>query len=154
MSEKVIKVNISDPETGKTYKVELNELGFFLGKKIGDEFNGELLNGELKGYVLKIKGGSDFAGFPMHPGVHGTGRRQVLLKNGPGYRPTHNERYHGIRRKKTVHGNTIDEDIVQINCVVVKKGEKSLEDIFKKENGGEGDAQWVKKQDKKILLIC
>ncbi len=141
MSEKVIKVNLSDPKTGKTYKVELSELGFFLGKRIGEEFNGELLKEELKGYVFKIKGGSDFAGFPMHPGVHGTGRRQILLRDGPGYRPRHHERYHGILRKKTVHGNTIDNDIVQINCVVVKEGEKPLEEIFKKENNEEGGEQ-------------
>ena len=149
MSEKLVKVNISDPETGKTYKVELNSIDPLLGKRIGDEFNGELINPELVGYVLKIKGGSDFAGFPMHPGVHGPGRKQLLLKEGPGYRPRHHERYHGIRRKKTVHGNTIDEDIVQVNCVVIKKGEKNLEEIFKKEESQEGDAQWQKKQDKK-----
>jgi small subunit ribosomal protein S6e len=142
MSEKVIKVNISDPETGKTYKLELNELGFLLGKKIGYEFDGSLLKEELKGYKLKIKGGSDNAGFPMHPGVHGVGRKQLLLSDGPGYRPRHHERYHGIRRKKTVHGNTIDDLIVQVNCVVMEKGEKPLEEIFKKEeNKEEGDAQ-------------
>jgi len=143
MGEKVIKVNISDPDTGKTYKVELSELGFLLGKRIGYEFDGSLLLEDLRGYKLKIKGGSDNAGFPMHPGVHGVGRKQVLLKEGPGYRPRHKERYHGIRRKKTVHGNVIDDLIVQVNCVIIKKGEKAIEEIFKKEENKqeEGDAK-------------
>lgn len=141
----MVKINVADPKTGKTYKFE-RDIEPFIGKKIGDEINGVLIDDNLNGYVLKITGGSDNAGFPMNPSVHGIGRKQILMKEGVGYRPRHRERYHSIKRKKTVHGNTIDELIVQINCVVVKEGDKKLEDLFNKEEnqkeGGEG--QWVK----------
>ena len=35
----------------------------------------------------------------------------------------------GQRKRKTVRGNTISNDTVQVNCKVVKKGEKPLEEL-------------------------
>lgn len=135
----MVKINISNPKTGKTYKFE-TDISKFLGKKIGDKIDGLIINENLKGYELKITGGSDNAGFPMNPSVHGVGRKKILMKEGVGYRPKHWERYHSVKRKKTVHGNTIDDLIVQINCVVVKEGEKKLEELFEQKNS-EGDKQ-------------
>ena len=126
------KINVSDPKTGKTYKFE-RDISNFIGKRIGDEVNGILVDDRLSGYVLKIRGGSDNAGFPMNPSVHGPGRKQIIMKEGVGYRPRHKERYHTIKRKKTVHGNTVDDLIVQLNLVVIKEGDKKLEEMFKKE---------------------
>ncbi len=138
----MVKINVSDPKTGKTYKFEKN-IDEFIGKKIGDKISGIMIDERLKDYVLKITGGSDNAGFPMNPSVHGIGRKQILMKEGVGYKPRHKERYHCIKRKKTVHGNVIDDMIVQINCVVVKEGTTKLEDLFRKEenntNGEGGD---------------
>ncbi|MEM5882903.1 MAG: 30S ribosomal protein S6e [Candidatus Aenigmatarchaeota archaeon] len=135
----VFKFVVADPETRKTYQVEVEKskaLGL-IGKKIGDEFNGELLG--LTGYTLKITGGTDKDGFPMHPNVKGMGRKKVLLSSPPCFHPTKK----GERRRKTVRGNTISEDITQINCKIVKKGEKPIEELIpvkqkeKKEGGGE-----------------
>jgi small subunit ribosomal protein S6e len=95
--------------------------------------------------VLKITGGSDKDGFPMHPDVEGIGRKRILLTGPPGFHP----RLKGERRRKTVRGNTISEDIVQINCKIVKRGEKPIEELVpkkakaeekveKKEGGEEG----------------
>ena len=36
----------------------------------------------------------------------------------------------GVKRRKTVRGNTIAEDIVQINTVVTKAGSKSIAEII------------------------
>ncbi|MEM5834762.1 MAG: 30S ribosomal protein S6e [Candidatus Aenigmatarchaeota archaeon] len=133
------KFVVADPETRKTYQVEVEKskaIGL-IGKKIGDEFNGEILG--LIGYTLKITGGTDKDGFPMHPNVQGMGRKKVLLSSPPCFHP----KKKGERRRKTVRGNTISEDIVQINCKIVKKGEKPLEELIpvkqkeKKEGGGE-----------------
>ena len=49
-----------------------------------------------------------------------------LLSGGIGFKPSRK----GQRRRKTVRGNTISDDIVQINTIVVKKGSKSIEDLL------------------------
>jgi len=122
------KIVIGDPETRKSYQVEIEKSkgAFLVGKKIGDEIDGSNLG--LPGYVLKITGGSDKDGFPMHPSVHGTGRKKVLLSGPPGFHP----KKKGERRRKTVRSNTISYDVVQINCKIVKKGEKPIEEILGK----------------------
>jgi small subunit ribosomal protein S6e len=120
------KIVISHPETRKSYQLELEESKSLalIGKKIGEEFDGSLIG--LPGYTLKITGGTDKDGFPMHPSVEGIGRRKILLSGPPGFHP----RKKGERRRKTVRGNTISEDIVQINTKIVKKGEKPLEELI------------------------
>ncbi len=84
-----------------------------IGLKIGDTFDGGIVG--LPGYRLEIKGGSDLSGFPMHPAIQGAGKYRVLLSGPPGFHP----REKGERRRKTVRGNTIGPDIVQINTVIV-----------------------------------
>ncbi len=123
------KFVISDPETRRSYQLEIEQSKAMtlVGKKIGDEFDGNIIG--LPGYTLKITGGSDKDGFPMVPSVQGPGRKRVLLSKPPGFHP----KKKGERRRKTVRGNTISLDIVQINCKVIKKGERPLEEIFKKE---------------------
>jgi small subunit ribosomal protein S6e len=121
----VFKVVISEPETRKSYQLEVDQskAAGLIGKKIGDEFSGDILG--LQGYSLKITGGSDKDGFPMHPSVKGPGRKRVLLTGPPGFRP----RLKGQRKRKTVHGDTISDSVAQINVKVVKKGEKPLEEL-------------------------
>lgn len=120
---------ISDPKTRRSYQLEIEKSKAIsiIGKKIGDEFDASFLG--LEGYTLKITGGSDQDGFPMHPSLEGVGRRKLLLAKPPGFHP----RKKGERRRKTVRGNTIAQDIRQINCKVVKAGPKPLEEILGKE---------------------
>ena len=110
------KLNISDPKTGKTKQLVINS-DALIGKKIGDVIDASILLDELKGYKLKITGGTDFAGFPMRPDINGSGRKRILTSRSIGMRqyPTK-----GFRRRKTVVGNTIDEKIVQVNSVIVE----------------------------------
>jgi len=84
-----------------------------IGLKIGDLIDGAIVN--LKGYKLEIRGGSDYSGFPMRPDIMGGVKKRVLLSGPPGFRP----RKKGERRKKMVRGNTITDEIVQINTVIV-----------------------------------
>ncbi len=130
---------LSDPETRKSYQTQLEQdKGISLvGKKIGDDISGDLFG--LSGYTLKITGGSDKDGFPMHPSVPGQGRKRALLKEPPGFHP----KLKGERRRKTVRGNTLSQDITQINVKIIKRGEKSLEDIF-----GKKEAPKVEEQPK------
>lgn len=116
------KVVVSQKEN--TYQIETEETKQFNGLIIGDEFDGDII--DLPGYKLKITGGSDKNGFTMKSDVTGTRRVKSLLTGGVGYNP----KQKGVKRRKTVRGNTIAEDIVQINTVVVKEGSKPLADLL------------------------
>ena len=86
--------------------------------------DGKQLNG------LKIgEDGSDKNGFAMKKDVDGPRRIKSLLTGGVGYKPKGD----GVKRRKTVRGNTISEDIVLINTIVTKAGSKSISDILNPE---------------------
>ena len=120
----VYKVVVSDEDV--TYQLELEDKDAKTvnGLKIGEEFNGGVLG--LKGYKLRISGGSDKNGFPMKEDVDGTRRFNSLVNGGTGFKPTKK----GLRRRKTVRGNTIADDISQINVKVSERGEQTLAEIF------------------------
>lgn len=124
----VFKVVISDPKSRKSFQIEVDQSKAtgLIGKKIGDEFNGDLI--DLAGYALQITGGTDKDGFPMYPGLKGSGRKKILLAAPPGFHP----RLKGQRRRKTVRGDTISDSIMQINAKIVKMGEKPLEQLIPK----------------------
>jgi small subunit ribosomal protein S6e len=125
---------VSNPATRKAYKIEVDQtkaIGL-IGKVIGDRFNGDIIG--LPGYELQITGGTDKDGFPMHPQVHGPGKKKVILSHPPCFHP----KLKGQRKRKTVRGNTISRDIVQINCKIVKAGPKPIEQLLPKEKKPEG----------------
>ncbi|MBA2861174.1 30S ribosomal protein S6e [Methanococcus maripaludis] len=113
------KVVVSDTKTGKSYQFE-TESTALIGKKIGDEISGSVV--ELEGYKLKITGGSDKCGFAMRHDIHGAMKMRVLLKEGPGY----NVKEKGLRRRKSLRGNTISKDVTLINTKVVEYGSAPL----------------------------
>ncbi|ABN69931.1 SSU ribosomal protein S6E [Staphylothermus marinus F1] len=98
----------------RAWQIRINDdrTKLLIGLKIGDEFDGSIVG--LKNVKLKIRGGSDNSGFPMRPDVMGGVKKRVLLSGPPGFHP----REKGERRRKMIRGNTITEDIVQINTVI------------------------------------
>lgn len=125
------KVVVSDPRTGRAYNLELSgpSSGALIGKRIGEEVNGELLG--LSGYTLKLTGGTDVDGFPMRPDIPGQVRRRILVAGGVGFRPTKK----GMRRRKTFRGNEISPDILQVNMVITKWGDSPIEELLKTDEG-------------------
>ncbi len=117
------KVIVSDPTEGTSKIVELEEARAapLIGKRIGEVIEGAVV--DLSGQKVQVTGGSDKDGFPMRPSVHGGVRRRIVLSGGVGFKPT-NE---GMRRRKTVRGNVITDEIVQINMKIVGKPEKPKE---------------------------
>jgi small subunit ribosomal protein S6e len=146
----VFKFVISEPETRKAFQMEVDQTKAvgLIGKKIDDEFNGDLIG--LNGYSLKITGGTDKDGFPMHPSVKGPGRKKVLLASAPGFYP----KIKGQRKRKTIRGNVVSDAIVQINVKVLKKGEKPLDQLVpmkpkaKKEEKKTEEVKEEKKEEK------
>jgi len=133
------KINIG--EKGKSWKLE-SDSEVLVGKKIGEKISGSELNSELSGYELEITGSSDKAGFPGMKEVESSGLKPVLLTYGFGMhkkpkglkKKKPNKKPRGLRLKKTVRGNTISRDVVQINVKVIKAGKKKLQEIFPEQN--------------------
>ncbi len=121
------KAVISDPKSGKTYQamVSGHHANSLVGKKVGDEFDGIFVS--LPGYKLIVTGGSDKDGFPMRKELQGTRRRKLLISKSKGFRPKDK----GVRRRKSVRGNTISTDIIQINMKITAYGSKPIEDALK-----------------------
>jgi len=111
------KVIVSDPETGNSKAVELEEARAtpLIGKRIGEVIDGTIV--DFAGHKVQIMGGSDKDGFPMRPSVHGGVRRRIVLSGGVGLNPLNG----GMRRRKSIRGNVITDEIVQINAKVVEK---------------------------------
>ena len=116
------KIVVSEKEL--SYQLEVDDGKQLNGLKIGEEFDGQIVG--LDGYTLKITGGSDKNGFAMKKDVDGPRRIKSLLTGGVGYKPKGD----GVKRRKTVRGNTISEDIVQINTIVSQAGSKSIAEIL------------------------
>ncbi len=140
------KVVINDTKNGKSHQVQVSghHANSLIGKKIGDEVDGIFI--ELPGYKLEITGGSDRDGVTMRKDLPGISRRRLLLSKSKGYRPDEK----GKRTKKTVRGNMVNPDIVQINMKVKKYSSKPISDLIKteekkKEENKEDkeDKEWV-----------
>ncbi len=106
---------ISTPD-GKSRQLEVPEdrQPALYGKKIGEVLDGSLLG--FSNVKIKITGGSDKDGFPMRYDLPGMRRKRLLLTGGTGFNPKRD----GLRKKKNIRGNTIGEDISQVNFLVVE----------------------------------
>ncbi len=104
------KLNISDKK-GRTITKEVKEkeAGPFLGLTIGAELDAALVGEAGK---LKITGGSDKSGVPLREDIHGGARKYILLSKGVGLRDAEK----GQRIRKLVRGNTVTEEVYQLNC--------------------------------------
>ncbi|MEZ7988701.1 MAG: S6e family ribosomal protein [Nitrosopumilus sp.] len=104
------KLTISDIK-GKSLSKELkdSDANPLLGLQLGNETDATVVG--LTG-KLKLTGGSDKSGVPMRNDVHGAARKRVLLSKGVGLPDAKT----GDRARKLIRGNTISEEIYQINC--------------------------------------
>lgn len=104
------KVTISDIK-GKAISKELkdSDASPLLGLQLGNETDASVVG--LSG-KLKITGGSDKSGVPMRSDIHGAARKHVLLSKGVGLQDAET----GQRVRKLMRGNTISEEIYQVNC--------------------------------------
>lgn len=109
------KIVISDPKSKKSEVLEVKDATaqMFLGRKIG-----EIVDATAAGFKgrLMITGGSDRAGFPMRGDVLGGVKRYVLLTRGIGYKKAEE----GEKRRKLVRGNTVTDEIYQLNAKKVE----------------------------------
>jgi len=104
------KLTISDIK-GKSISKELkdSDANPLLGLQLGNETDASIIG--LTG-KLKLMGGSDKSGVPMRNDVHGAARKKVLLSKGVGLQDAEA----GQRKRKLMRGNTVSEEIYQVNC--------------------------------------
>ena len=135
----VFKINIG--EKGKSWKLELDSEAL-MGKKIGEKLPGNEINADLSGYEFEITGTSDIAGFPGKKDEEGHTLRKVLLtakswgcwQEPKGLRKKKPKTKKGLRLRKTVRGNAISKDTIQINLKIIKSGGKKLSELFPDQN--------------------
>ena len=104
------KLTISDIK-GKSISKELkdSDANPLLGLQLGNETDASIVG--LTG-KLKLTGGSDKSGVPMRNDIHGAARKYVLLSKGVGLQAAET----GQRVRKLMRGNTVSEEIYQVNC--------------------------------------
>jgi small subunit ribosomal protein S6e len=121
------KVVVNDTKNGKSHQVQVSghHANSLIGKKIGDEVDGIFIS--LPGYKLQITGGTDKDGFSMRADLPGMGRRRLLLSESKGFKA----REGGMRKKKSVRGNTVNQEIVQINMKVTKFSSRPIGNLIK-----------------------
>ena len=102
---------ISD-EKGKSLSKELRDRAAqpLLGSKIGDTLDSSVIG--LTQGKFRITGGSDKSGTPMRQDIHGGVKKYVLLSRGVGMQNVGE----GTRKRKLIRGNTVTEEIYQLNC--------------------------------------
>jgi small subunit ribosomal protein S6e len=105
------KLVISDAK-GKSVSQELRDRAAqpLLGSKIGDTLDSSVI-GITQGKI-RITGGSDKSGTPMRQDIHGGVKKYVLLSKGVGMQNIGE----GTRKRKLIRGNTVTEEIYQLNC--------------------------------------
>lgn len=119
-------VVISDPETGLTRQVEVDgqDANRFLGRELGDEVDGDAVG--LPGYTLELTGGSDTVGRPLRSDVRGPNLKAILTTGGVGYKPQRD----GERKRVTIRGREISDEVRQINVKIVEYGDESIEELL------------------------
>merc|ERR1712025_359414 len=117
-----MKLNIACPETGCQKCIEIEDdriLRNFYDKRISQEIAGHILGAEFEGYRFRISGGNDKQGFPMLQGVLTDDRVRLLLVKGS---KCYRQRRTGERKRKSVRGCIVNQDLSVLNLVVVKRG--------------------------------
>ena len=104
------KITVSDTK-GRSVSRELkdDDATPLLGLQLGDEADAAAVG--LAG-KMRLTGGSDRSGVPMRSDIHGAARKHVLLSRGVGLQNAEK----GQRIRKLMRGNTVSEEIYQMNC--------------------------------------
>jgi len=112
-------------KSGKAFSATSDQ-DLFVGKKLGETVGLDGIG--LTGFEARITGGSDKQGFPMSASLQGVSRRKVLTSDGLGF----NASVKGEKKRVSIRGNTISNEIAQVNLVVTKEGTVAIDQVLAK----------------------
>lgn len=92
-------------------------------RRMAQEIEGSVIGEEFTGYTLRISGGNDKQGFPMRQGVLTNTRVRLLCKKG---HKAYRQRRAGERKRKSVRGCIVGNDIAVLNLVITQVGETEI----------------------------
>ena len=120
------QINIACPSTGLQKVIEIDDekrLQNLYERRMAQEIDGAVLGEEFAGYILRITGGNDKQGFPMRQGILTNTRVRLLMHKGhKGYR----QRRAGERKRKSIRGCIVGQDIAVLNLAIVKTGDNDI----------------------------
>ena len=126
---------------GKSFQkvVKDDQAAVFLKKNIKDKVDGKDLG--MDGYEFEISGGSDKCGFPMRKGILQTRQKIILEGTSIGFSGKNRtkKKQKGLRKKRTVCGERVTSQIVQINLKILKEGKEKLGEEKTEEPKKEGE---------------
>lgn len=127
-----MKLNIAYPRNGTVKQFDITDEVLrrvpLQDYRLGNDIDGALFGDEFKGYIFRLRGGSDKDGFPMVPGVLASSRVSLLLKRGAlGFNTFRG--YQGERRRKNIRGCVLANDIAVVNVTISKVGEQPIEGV-------------------------
>lgn len=121
-----MKINIAAPSTGLQKLIEIDDekrLQKIYDRRMAQEIDGDVLGDEFKGYTLRISGGNDKQGFCMRQGIMTNYRVRILCgKDQKNYR----QRRAGERKRKSIRGCIVGQDIAVLNLVITEMGETPI----------------------------
>jgi small subunit ribosomal protein S6e len=120
------QINIACPSTGLQKVIEIDDerrLQNLYDRRMAQELDGAVIGEEFEGYILRISGGNDKQGFPMRQGVLTDTRVRLLCKKGA---KAYRQRRSGERKRKSVRGCIVGNDIAVLNLVISQVGEKTI----------------------------
>lgn len=126
-----MQINIAYPQNGSNLTIKANSHGVqrLTGLKILDTFDGKILEEKYSGCLFQINGGCDREGFPMSPKFLTDKRKRPILKKGDiGFHPTRK----GMKKRKTVRGNIVSDEIAMLNVSLIKSNEIGIEGLTDK----------------------
>lgn len=127
-----MKLNIAFPKNGSVKQFLVSDETLrrvhLTDYRLGQEVDGAIFGEPFKGYTFRLKGGSDKDGFPMVNGVMAFSRVSLLIKRGSIGFNTFRGRS-GERRRKSLRGCILSNDIACLNVVIVKRGEQEIDGV-------------------------
>jgi len=121
-----MKINIASPTTGLQKLIEIDDekrLQNLYERRMAQEIDGAVLGDEFTGYTLRISGGNDKQGFPMRQGIMTNTRVRILCGAG---QKNYRQRRAGERKRKSIRGCIVGQDIAVLNLVISEAGETPI----------------------------
>jgi small subunit ribosomal protein S6e len=127
-----MKLNVAYPRNGTVKQFEVTDDDIrksnLFEYRLGNDVDGAMFGSQFKGYVFRLKGGSDKQGFPMVNGVMAASRVSLLVPRGAVGFNTFRGR-NGERRRKALRGCICGQDLSLLNVVINKVGANPIEGV-------------------------